>query len=448
MPPRATPPAPVVPQRAASFLARYAARNVLRRRERTLLTTAAIALAVALLLVGHTLLDGFVAQVVGEFARTAGHVRLRDPRYERESRFDPLAYGIHGRRVLAARVAAVPGVVAVLPRLHLRAMLQHTDESTIVPPQAVEDEATLTDEQIFGRQKLEFAALVALDPTLERARSDVAQRLVRGAYFGAQGAAEVLVGVELAQRLGVGPGDTLQLVAWRGGVADASVRVAGVFDYGNRYANRVAYVPLPVAERLLAQGDEVTELLVFGARPADSGRLAEALRAAGVATGLELREWREIGVFRVILQVFTVVVSLLLAMILVVAGSAVLNTMFMTVLERQREIGVLLALGLGRGGVVAAVMLETFVYAVAGGALGLAAGLAGSLYLVRHGIDLGRGTTRNTPLVIGDTLHGELTARGVATALAVGFGVALLGALWPALRAASLSPVEAMRKHG
>ncbi len=428
------------------MLTRYARRNLSRHPGRSMLTAVAVISAVALIIVGTTLIDGLVGHMMEEYATHTGHVRVRHPEYDRLSRFEPLDYTVDATGERVTRLEALPDVVGVMPRLRFGMMLQFTDPSTIVPEEAGVPEEDLTDEQIFGRKTLELASAVGIDPGRERRRTRLESQLVRGAWF--SGAPdEIILGVDLADRLGVSVGKELELVSFKDGLRDTSARVVGVFDSGNRIANRSSYVPLSMAQRLLDLPDRSSELLVFGPNLLASDELALALRQSGIVEGLSLTEWREVGIMRTASGIFDIVFGALLAAILVVSVAGLLNTMLMNVLERRREIGVLLALGLARRRIIAAILTESVILAVLGAAVGAALGIAGSLYLVHEGIELGAGATRNLPMAVGDTVYGRLTLENVVRAVLLGGVTAFFGALWPAWKASSLRPVEAMRRR-
>ena len=131
---------------------------------------------------------------------------------------------------------------------------------------------------------------------------------------------------------------------------------------------------------------------------------------------------------------------------MLVAGVGLLNALLMTVLERQKEIGVLLALGLSRMRVVSAILIEAAIIGFIGTAIGLVAGLIGSRYLVTTGIDLGEDAFSGMAFALDSIVYGVLTTTGVVRAGVLGLVVAIVGALWPALKASGVRPVEAMRK--
>lgn len=427
------------------LLVRYARRNLSRQRGRSLLTVLAVGLAVGLVIVGTTLIEGLVNNFLEEYARNTGHVRVRHPRYDQLSRFEPLEYTVTESAARERALAALPGAVAVLPRIRFGMMLQYTDTSTIVPNDAGVPESELTDEQIFGRKTLELASCTAIDPDKERARSKLESQLVRGRWFSAA-ADEIIVGIELAERLSIDVGKTLELISFRDGLRDTSARVVGVFDSGNRLINRGSIVPVAAARALLDLPDQATELLVFAPSLSESRQLLQELRSHPSTTELALAEWRSIGIMRTVTVLFRVVFGALTIAILVVAVAGLLNTMLMNVLERRREIGVLLALGLSRPRIIAAIVLEATTLAAIGAAVGALLGVSGSLYLVHHGIELGSGT-ENLPVAVGDVIYGRLTALNVVRAVALGGMTAVLGALWPAWKASKLNPVDAMRRR-
>ncbi len=428
------------------LLGRYARRNLERQLGRSLLTAFAVTLAVGLTIIGTTLVDGLFGHIMEEFAAGTGHVRLRHPEYDRLSRFEPLDYLVGDATGRAAQLEALPEVERALPRLRFGLMLQHTDTSTIVPEAEVVDESALTDEQIFGRKLIELSSATGIDPGRERGRTRLESQLTTGGWFSGE-SGEILLGLDLANRLGVKVGDSLELVSFRDGVRDSAAKVAGIFDTGNRMLNRSAYVPLRDAQRLLDLPDRATELLVFGHDLWKSDALAATVQASRGAQGLALRPWNTIGLMQTATQVFRVIFGALGAAIFLVAVAGLLNTMLMNVLERKREIGVLLALGMSRGRVIAAIVLEATFLAILGAALGVALGLAGGLYLEHQGLELGERAARNMPVAVGAVLYGKLTTAGVVRAVILGLLTALAGALWPAWRASLLSPVEAMRRR-
>ena len=429
------------------MILRYAARNLMRHRTRTVLTTLAVVLTVGLIIVANTLLDGLNAHVLSQFSVETGHVRLQNPQYEKESRFAPLDHSIGGRRAISERLLALPSVVRVQPRIRFGMLVQYTDKSTVLSTAILDDPATdedtLTDEQIFGKKTLEMTPGVAIQPSMER--GGLADRVVDGSYFSSDTAEEVLIGVELARRLGVGPGADLEILTTRGGIRDLAARVVGVFDFGNRIANRSCYVPIGRVEALLDMPDEVTELLVFGDNYRESGQVLTEVVSLGLGDAIRVKEWSDIGLMQTVTPLFDAILGLLLFAILAVAVAGLLNTMLMSVMERQKEIGVLQALGMDRSRIVVALLLEAVIFAAVGSAVGMLAGVGLANILVQHGIHIGVEATQAFPMAVSETIYGELNGLAVIRAGVIGILVALVGAVGPAISATRKDPMEAMR---
>jgi len=125
-------------------------------------------------------------------------------------------------------------------------------------------------------------------------------------------------------------------------------------------------------------------------------------------------------------HVFTVLLAAVAAISLLVGGIGVMNIMLVTVTERTREIGIRKAIGARRSDVLAQFLTEATLLAVFGGALGVAAGLIGSRFTI-----------------VG--VHPVVASYSVFLAFGVGVAVGLFFGIYPANRAASLRPIEALR---
>ncbi len=440
---------------------KYALRNLARSRARTALTTAAVVLAVSLVTLGTTLVDGIEEHIMTSFARNTGHMRLRHPQYAQESRFEPLGLTVKNWPALVNKLEKLEPVVVACPRIRFGGMLQFTDTSTIINDTNVEED-TLSDEQIFGRKVLEMTQIVGIDPQRERSINGLESQLVAGRYFSTKtphdtqspvlkanenSVAEIMIGQELARRLGVKPNDSLELVSFHLGLRDRALRVAGIFDSGNRLANRTAYISIEEAGDLLDLQNQATEILLFSSHLNRVSTLQKAVLNSGLTKGLAVERWDEIGLMRMLSTLFGVIFGGLLLAILLVAAAGLLNTMLMGVYERRREIGTLLALGMGRSTIIKSILLEALLFAVVGSVLGAVLGIAGSLYLVEVGIEVGEESARNLPMPMGETLYGYLSTTGVLRAICIGVLTALMGALWPAMKASRLNPIDALKRH-
>jgi putative ABC transport system permease protein len=168
--------------------------------------------------------------------------------------------------------------------------------------------------------------------------------------------------------------------------------------------------------------------------------VAGSLRAA-LGPGYEVRTWLELNPS--VGEIIKIQRTVLLAvgfLFLVIAIIGVVNTLLMSVIERTREIGTMMAVGVRRGRIALLFVLEAATLALLGGGIGV-----GSAYLLvgilrsRGGLVMPVGNTATFTLIPAVAEYQVVVAVSIAT---VG---AILGALWPAVRAARLRPVEALR---
>lgn len=243
---------------------------------------------------------------------------------------------------------------------------------------------------------------------------------------------EALIGTELAADLGLTPGSRLRLQSATG--ETLSVRVAGLMDYGIQDLNRRrVLLPLRDAQSLLGLGLGVTEIAVrvrdlFAAQglAADLQR-ATALQADSwqAANGQLVTALRSQSASSLMIRVFvTIAVALGIASVLVVS-----------VVQRQREIGILRAMGTPRHRILGVFLLQ-------GGIVGL----VGSLLGAGLGAALAVGFTRIARNADGSPLFPMVLAVNLFVSTAVlATAVGVLAAWLPAMRAARLDPVEAIR---
>jgi ABC-type antimicrobial peptide transport system permease subunit len=137
--------------------------------------------------------------------------------------------------------------------------------------------------------------------------------------------------------------------------------------------------------------------------------------------------------------------GMMLVIIFFLAGFGVLNTMLMSVFERTRELGVMMALGTRPGEVIRLVLLEGFLLSVLGAIAGAVMGGALDYWICTHGLNLGYGDFEMSGVVFPDTMKGIFNINQAISVIVSMMVISVLAALWPAWRASRLEPVEAMR---
>ena len=247
--------------------------------------------------------------------------------------------------------------------------------------------------------------------------------VVAGHAYAPEATDEVMLGWRAAQNFGLGVGSRFQANGtWN--------TVVGIYSTGISYGDLGAMFPLPAVQAFNRVPGSVTLVFVKVAPGYSVPRVQAALESAHP----ELTTIRTASQFgradrNIVFLKAAVTGSTILA--LLIGAVIVGNTMLLSLFERTREFGLLRAVGWSRGRVVALVVSESLLLAVVGSAAGV-----GLSYLVTFVLE-------SLPQLHG-VLHSSFTAGAFWRGLLVGMGMAVLGSLYPAIRAASLPPVKAL----
>jgi ABC-type lipoprotein release transport system permease subunit len=232
--------------------------------------------------------------------------------------------------------------------------------------------------------------------------------------------------------------------------ASAAFVVRGVFHSGmDELDGFYVEIPLGDAQELLGLGDRVTQVALLVDQLADAGPVAAALERALADPSLEVLPWqRALVELHEAIVLDDVSMYLLMAIVFLIVAIGIFNTVLMSVVERTREFGVMLAVGTTPGRLFRFVMAEAALLAAVASAAGLALGLALHGWLASTGIDVAALYGEEfefAGIVLEGRIYSRLSPAVVAGWTAVVIGVVLASALYPALRATRLAPVEAMR---
>jgi ABC-type lipoprotein release transport system permease subunit len=415
---------------------RLAWRNVWRNPRRTSLTVAATVFAVFLTVVFVGMADGTHGKLIEDSVRVqSGHVTIAAEGYLEEH---TLEHAVELDPALVAALDSVPGVAGWTPRISSFALASRDDSSQGI-------------------------AVVGVDPEREGQVSTLPDRIVEGRFLSPQRTREVLLGRRLARSLGAEVGDEVLLygIAYSLENAYELFTVSGLIGLPEpSLERRLALISLQDAAEFYVYDDKVSEVAVL----ADGSEQSEALRTAlrrelsergaagavsedGKPAQLRVYTWREVLPE---LDQYIVLdragMIMMLVILVVVVGFGILNTILMSVLERTRELGVMLALGASPGSVFRIVFLESLFLAAVGLALGLALSVPVVAWLVNHPIPLPGEWDAVVELIGAEpVVVFALKASNPLNSAAVILVVALLAALYPALKAARGRPVDALR---
>ena len=409
-------------------LAWLALRNLGREFRRSALTAAAMAVGLALLILSRTLADGAHEDWIDSGVRLAsGHVTFNAPGH-RDSR--SLA-----DRLTTAQVEASLASVA--------------DPSVPDPPLASVRVATRG--LASSPEGALPALIVGVEPTAELALSRLGEEVVAGRYLEGGDRLHAFIGDAMAGRLGVRTGSRMVLTAQTasGEIGGQLVRVVGTYHTGvDALDESLVHIPLATARDWLGV-EGATSVAVLLPHSSFTDPVLEEARAAIDPAAIEVVGWPEtLPDLSAALKLddggdwaFHIILFIIVAL-------AILNAVFMSVLHRRREMGLLRALGLSGGETGLVVYIEGTLLTVASGIVGVGLGFALVWLFFRNGLDVSGmmpedvnfGGIAFDPVMVPVIEASQVVQSAVLSAM-----IGLSASLYPAWHAARLDPAESVK---
>lgn len=398
-----------------------ALRNVFRQRARTTATLVAIAVGVAgLILAGGFVQDIFIQLGEAIIHSQTGHLQVTRQGY-REGRARALdAYLIAKPDQLKAQLAGEPGVANVFSRLNFSGVINNGKRDLGILGEGIEAEA-------------------------EGKVSDYLH-YVAGRSLSSKDVDGIVIGQGVAKSMGLNVGDRANLVISlaQGAVNTLDFQVVGVFQsFSKEFDARAVRIALPAARELM-DSNGAHLLVVMLNRTSDTERVAESLRVGYGPKGYEVAQWNRLSDFyEKSVDLYDRQFGVLRLIILLMVLLSVANSVNMTIFERTREFGTVIALGTRPASVFRAVLTESVIVGLMGSVLGMAMGCLLALLISAIGIPMPPPPNAN----LGYSAVIRLVPGNVLAAGAIGFFATCLAAIRPAMRVSKLDVVDALR-HG
>ena len=398
-------------------------RSLGRNPRRTGLTVAATSFSIILVVCMMSLSHGNHEKMIEDGVRmSSGHLAAMAPEHLEERTLEqPLTWNTG----ISQTLASMPGVSGFTPRLDSFALVSQADST-------------------------QGMLIRGTDPAREDGVSEIKKRVVEGRFLSSAGEREIVLGQRGAETLDVAVGDEVLLygVAYSLESAYELFTVVGLFRFpDSRLERGLGFISLEDAQSFYVYPDKVTEVAILLEDSESVPGVQAELRERFKGLDMRVHAWQE--VVPELDQYVTLDkggMYLILILLIVVVGFGILNTVLMTVMERKREFGVLLALGLRPGQVFRIVYLESLLLAAVGIVIGLAVATPIALYFQAHPIPL-EGAMADALLEFNmdPVITWKLRASNLIGSSGVILAVASLAALYPALKASRGQPIDVVR---
>ena len=410
-------------------LVQLAARNLMRYRRRTLLTSLLIIMGVAAVLLFVAISGSFKQMMIGQITDSMlGHMQVHRRGYV--ASIESLPLNLNMPPSLVGRIKQAldhePAIAATAPRVKFGAMFSNFTETTSLRVNGIEP-----------------AAEAAVLPLLAGRRLDGA----RGGPLLKRG--EILVPVLVSRGLKVKAGDTVVLVATNkdGSVNGKTFVIRAALESATGPGGRDGYIHIEDARELLRMSQpEVSEIAMRLKDPAQVDRVSANLEAAlsdmknkEGRSAVELHSWERLSPFANIARMIDVLTLAIKIMLVSIVLVSVMNVMVMAVYERIREIGAIAAIGTPPRRILALFLSEGLMLGVVGTVVGvvLSLGIIYALNVWKITFSFGQQQ--------GLLLAPSITLQDVITTAIMVVAVAILASLQPAWKASRMDPIAALR---
>lgn len=396
-------------------------RNIWRNPRRTTVIVTAVIIGVWSMIFLGALMRGVADQMVRNgIATLTGHIQIHQKGY----RSDPVI-----ENSIEAPETAEHALAGLLP------------------PNARWTARVRVNGVVSNARHSDGITLVGIDPAREAEVSFVKPAIVEGRYLMEEDEYGIVIGQALAEKFETEIGRKLVVMSQDTNeeIASRAFRIVGIFRAEMEATEKqFVFVTLPAAQQMLSLHQGISEISILLPSREQVDRVAESLRKA-VPAGLEVHTWQQLlPMVTAVLTMYDSFIFLWFLVVFVAMAFGIVNTTLMAVFERVREFGLLKALGMKPRAIVLEVLAESFFILTIGMMLGNGLGFLTTHVLFRNGIDLSALSAGLEFVGMARVIFPIVLSKDIITANLVVFLLGLLVSLYPAIRAARFTPVEAM----
>jgi ABC-type lipoprotein release transport system permease subunit len=405
-------------------LLKIAVRNILRNKKRSLITLSAVSFGLGALIFLRSFIFGAQNQMVRNITTTLTSDAQIVPNVL-ENIYNTNAY-IEDPAKIREILSADAGVEAYAERIVAGGIVSSAANSMVT-------------------------FIVGFDPDQETAVGS-RRTVVRGRLMTNEDLQAAALGEKMRQVLEVEIGDKIVVTAqdYFGSLAGEAFTLVGTFETGNdQIDNGTVMILKETAQRLLSLEHRISKFGLKIDPRRDPDKVVLNLRKKIEDGRLRVLTWEELlPMLAQLIRFQNGMIFVVVLIVLTVVAAGILNTLMMSIVERIREFGLMMALGTKPRQIVLLVVTESFLLTAVGACLGVVLGVGLALSFARTGIDLSRFVSALSNFLIGSRVYPRVDWFYLTIFLAVVLLSNLLVSFYPAWRAGRLVPVDAMRQVG
>jgi putative ABC transport system permease protein len=402
---------------------KLAFRNVFRNKRRTIITLTAIAFGCASLIINGGIIY-FIFRGLREDAIHGryGHIQIYKHGYNEKQMTDPLSHTISNREFeeIKTLISSIPQVVNVTPKLEISGLMT------------------------YGGKTVSFLG-VGVDPEKDSQFSTMIS-IVEGNPLSEKDPMGVIIGKGLAAKLRLRAGDIATLLANTpdGNYNGVDVRIKGIFEGGlKEFDDWVMKIPINKAQELI-NFNQAQSIVVLLDRTENTRavktQLARAFKEKNL--DLEMTSWEDLALFyHQVMNMFGKELDVVKVIICIIVILSIINSMTMSIYERTREVGTMIAIGTLPRNILRLFLLEGLLLGLIGGALGVLSGVGLALIISYIGIPMPPPPASTRAFVA----QVDIVPSILLFAFVLSVVSTVVASFYPALRASRLRIVNALR---
>lgn len=403
------------------MLTKIASRNIWRSKKRSLIIITAVSFGLWAGIFMTAFYNGVIEQRINTaISSELSHLQLHHPEFRKD--YEIKYYLPEGRKILE-KIGEDSQIKAIAGRVIIKGMIASASGSSGI-------------------------TINGVMPVEEQKLTNLSKKIIKGNYFNPNKTNEIILSERLRKKLklNLNKKAILTFQDTEGNLASGAFRITAIYKTVNSpYDDSNVFVKITDVDSLSGIAKEINEIAVL---LKSSKKLEESQNSLKLYfPKIEIQNWKEIAPeLGYTVSVGDKMMFIFMGIILLALGFGIVNTMMMAVLERTREIGMLMALGMNKFKIFMMIVLETFFLILAGCPFGILLALITIGITQRTGIDFSQYSDAYSSFGYSSVFYPSLSARQFVIMIILVVITAFVSALFPARRALLLNPAESLKK--
>jgi putative ABC transport system permease protein len=398
-------------------------KNIFRNKRRTFLTITAVFFATFLVVIFKSFIGGLWDSTINNVIMLeTGHIKVAHKKYFEKEKTQPLEYYVEDAEEIINQLEKLKGVNFATPRIKAPVMLNINDKNY-------------------------YTQLLGIDPEKEKRFNVIHEKIVDGEYLSSDSKG-IIVGSGFAEKFNLHTGQRITILSQTvyNSISVKSFEITGIFTYGIKSLDeRLMVAPISSVQDLVKMGDGTSEVLIL-LKDIEKSLAMENKVNAILPAEYTAKAWENQENYYNMIRIATQIYNVVYFFFLLLASFVIINTILISVYEREREIGALTALGMSQGEVLSLFVTEAGILSIIGSFLGSLSGGLIAFILSKVGINtLALWGETMSEMNISNVIYLRAQWQTVMFSFIFGFLVTIIFASIPAFKAVKVDPIRALR---